>query len=51
MPATISPITAGCPIFLNKKPNSLAKAIITIICKSKTASGSVRLWLNEPVKI
>ena len=35
IPAAISPITAGWPIFLNKKPNTRAVNMIAMICSSK----------------
>ena len=47
IPAKISPITIGCPIFLNNIPTIRAKVIITIICKIKIARGSERLLSKD----
>src|SRR5690606_35762389 len=47
IPAMISPITEGCPIFLKSQPNSLATNMMTIICTNKIANGCCKLCNME----
>ena len=43
IPAIISPMTLGWPIFLNSQPKKRATKIMVIICANKIASGWPRL--------
>jgi len=49
MPAAISPITVGWPIFLNKKPNTLAVKMIAMICSNKTDRDPDELCRKRPL--
>ena len=47
IPAIISPITDGCPIFLKTHPNKRATKIIVTICANNIANGCCRFSTIE----
>ena len=50
IPATISPITVGCPIFWNNQPNRRHVSRIVMICNSRMPMGDCIWWVISSQK-